>query len=273
MISMFYSVLLFNRFNHKFIFQGIRQMFGCNDNPSARQFESAWRKLLGQHQIKASDSANCQENDFQFLNVLNVSSRKQNLDGTAGSNVNGFEDNFDEFDLEIEDPVAMDTIFSTNLDDDMAAYLASVLQKNIIEGRWFNPLRCQNCLQVFSEGEIVDDDFVKLKMKTSKLKAPAKSTVDICLETEMVMRSFNYEAGKLQKILESVLLHLNINELFWASDFSSHDEPDHKINLIKLIIEMYVKKKQEYISKCKTLAAHDTVWRSVLRKLIHFRGQ
>lgn len=266
----------------KLIFQGIPQMFGCNDNPSARQFESAWRKLLGQHQITASEYANCKENDIPFTNVLNVSSRHQSSVTCFGSNElyqftennnNNSKDDFDEFEIHEEDPVVMNTIFSANIDDHIAAYLASVLQENIIEGRWYSPLRCQDCLRVFSEDEIVDNEFVKLKMKTSKLKAPARSIVDICLETEMPMRSFNYETGKFTQILDNVLLNLNIDNLFWASDFASHGEPGHKIHLIKLIIEMYIKKKHEYISKCNTLAAHDMLWRSVLKKLVHFKGQ
>lgn len=66
------------------LFGCIRQMFGCNDNPSAKQFESAWRRLLGNHQVTASVSANCRNNDVEFLTVLNSSSRKEsNLQTTT----------------------------------------------------------------------------------------------------------------------------------------------------------------------------------------------
>lgn len=110
-------------------------------------------------------------------------------------------------------------------------------------------------------------------MKTSKLQAPARSTVRICKIPEMMMRENNYETGNFNRIKNGVLSLLNVDELFWVSDFSNHAEPNHKIRLIQLIIEMYIKKKQDYISNCNTLAAHNTLWRSLLNKIVHFRGQ
>lgn len=190
------------------------------------------------------------------------------------NNENNSIDNDDDFcDLQELDPLVTDSIFTANMEDHITAYLASVLQKCIIEGRWYSPIRCQDCLHAFSEDEIVHDEFVKLKMKTSKLRSPAQSTIQICKITEMVMREYNYETGNFDQIEADILSQLNIHNLFWASDFDAHEEPNHKIRLIKLIIEMYIRKKQEYISKCNTLAAHETLWRSLLKKIVHFRGQ
>lgn len=265
-------------------------MFGCNDNPSARQLESAWKKLLGQHQINASESANCIGNDFNFLSVLNASSRKPemrainsndwlpkciNTEHNASTTNNNilFENDFGDSYMDEGDHLIAENSDSFNIQKHIAAYLAAVLEKCIIEGRWYSPIKCQECLIVFSEDEMVDDDFVKLKMKTSKLFAPAKSTVEICEITEKAMRKFNYEAGKFIQIKEYVLSNLNMNDLYWASDFDGHTGNDHKACLVKLIIEMYVKKKQDYINRCNTLAAHETLWRSLLKKLVHFRGQ
>lgn len=72
------STFRFSQDHLETLFGYIRQMFGCNDNPSATQFQSAWRRLLGQHQITASEFANCATNDTEFLTVLNCSSRTKN---------------------------------------------------------------------------------------------------------------------------------------------------------------------------------------------------
>lgn len=255
-------------------------MFGCNDNPSARQFQSAWRKLLGQHQITASESANCLNNDFTFLNVLNVSSRKDksdasNLEENRNNNID-YENEFEEINMN-EDPhfrrLFIDDTLSSNMDEHIASYFASVLEKCIIERRWYAPITCEKCLNVFAEDQSVDDEFVRLKMKSSKLRLPAISTVDICKATECSMKKFNYQAGMYNHIQNDVMSKLDIDELFWISDFNSHEESGHKIRLIKLIIEMYTKKKHDYICKCNTLAEHDAFWRSKLKKIIHFKGQ
>lgn len=266
-------------------------MFGCNDNPSAKQFESAWRKLLGQHQISASESANCIGNDFQFLTVLNASSRKQEIsngnsnDWLASSfdienyaitenNNAAFEvDEFGNVDMDEGDHLLTENSNTMNIEEHIVGYLAAIMEKCISEGRWYNPIKCKDCLRVFSEDEHVENDFIKLKMKTTKLIAPAKSTVQICTETEKTMRKLNYEAGKFNQIVDSVLMNLNMNDLYWISDFDYHNEENHKLSLITLIIEMYVKKKQDYLSRCNTLAAHNMLWRTFLKKLVHFRGQ
>lgn len=266
-------------------------MFGCNDNPSAKQFESAWRKLLGQHQIGSSENANCMDNDFKSLNVLNASSRKhecatidsndwppqfvkdiQNIGSIENNNADDEQD-FGDSAMDEGDYLITSDSAKIDIEDHVASYLAAVLERSIIEGRWYAPIRCKDCFRVFAEDISVDDDFVKLKMKTSKLSAPAQSTVDICKATEISMREFNYETKRFNQIQESVLSKLNLSDVFWASDFNSHAEENHKIRLVKLIIEMYMKKKQDYLSRCKTLAAHQAPWRSLLRKLVHFRGQ
>lgn len=259
-------------------------MFGCNDNPTARQFESAWRKLLGQHQITASESANCTNNDVPFLSVLNASSRKQNpnsnnleiSDEEIESNNIDYENGFNQSDMD-EDPYFLSLIIdesdSDNMEEHIASYLASLLEKCIIERRWYSPINCKKCLLVFAEDETVDDEFVKLKMKSSKLLPPARSTVEICKLTERAMKKFNFQPGQYNHIQNDVLANINLGDMFWMSNFETHQGPQHKIRLIKLIIEMYSKKKQDYISKCNTLAEPDVLVRSQLKKLIHFKGQ
>lgn len=258
-------------------------MFGCNDNPSARQLESAWRRLLGQHQISASESANCMHNDITFLSVLNASSRKEKIninnvqfEEENQNNNNDYEDDFDKWDI-AEDThfhtLFTDDALSDNIGDHITSYLASVLEKCIMERRWHSPINCKKCLLVFAEDESIDDEFVKLKMKSTKLLPPARSTVEICKFTELSMKKFNYEPGKYSFILNDVLTQINFENLFWLTDFNTHQEPDHKLCLVKLIIKMYTKKKQDYISKCNTLAQHDVHLRSQLKKLIHFKGQ
>lgn len=256
-------------------------MFGCNDNPSARQFESAWRKLLGQHQVTAPESSNCMNNDIPFLSVLNASSRREKRSNSDLLNeVNKNNNNIDYenvLDELTEDPhfqsLLTDETLSVNFEEHIASYLAAVLEKCIIERRWYAPIHCKKCLLVFAEDESVEDELVNMKMKSTKLLPPAKSTVQICIATERAMKKYNYEAGKYNQMQNDVLTSLDIDVLFWMSDFDTHKENDHKIHLIKLIIEMYTKKKQDYISKCNTLGQHDVFLRSKLKKIIHFKGQ
>lgn len=249
-------------------------MFGCNDNPSAQQLESAWRKLLGHHQVTASEEANCASNDFTFLNILSTSSRKPK---GAKKHIEVNENNNIVTDEEIADSefIFPDDVVAASFENHIACYLASLIEKSIVEGRWFCPLKCPQCLSVFLEDESVDNEFVTLKMRTSKLHAPSKSTVQICKMTEKSLQKFNFESGQYTQILNDIFAHLNLGQLFCLSDFDikNHKENGHKIKLVQLIIDMYIKKKQNYITKCNTIASHDVFLRSKLKKLIHFKGQ
>ena len=215
--------------------------------------------------------------------MLNASSRKANsnvnnsdiIEDESENNNIDYEDEFNHLDM-AEDPffsIIIDETHSHDLEQHIASYIAAVIEKCIMERRWYAPINCRKCLLVFAEDESVDDEFVKLKMKSCKLLAPARSTVEICIATENAMRKYNYEPGKYNYIQNDVLANINTEEMFWMSNFDNHKETEHKTRLIKLIIEMYTKKKQDYISKCNTLDNHDVFWRSKLKKIVHFKGQ
>lgn len=162
---------------------------------------------------------------------------------------------------------------SNNLEYHMIAYTAAVLQNDIIKGKWHWQLKCEECLRVFSEDQFIDDELVNMKMNTKNLRPVAKSTFDICLGAQKLMERFNYEPENYEKIPIELLRVLNINDLFSYSDFGSHCETNHKPRLVELIIKMYIKKQQTYISKCNTLELHDVLLRRKLNKIIHFKGQ
>lgn len=274
----------FSQDHLELLFASIRQMFGCNDNPSCRQFESAWRRLLGQHQITASEAANCENNDTQYLTVLNSSSRKETnvkFKKTLGKDVqpSANQQNCGEPAYEMDDEeiwnlrsLILDS-GSSNIENHMISYTASVLQNKIIEGKWYSRIKCAGCFLAFSEDEHINDEFVNLKMRTKNVRPAAKSTFQICMTTEKLMQKSNYEPKNYDRLTENVLKILSFDELFPFSYFETHDEPEHKSVLINMIMKMYIKKRQEYICHCKTLAAHDAFIRHKLKKLVHFRGQ
>lgn len=274
----------FSQDHLELLFGCIRKMFGCNDNPSAKHIESAWRKLLGQHQITASDAGNCANNDIEMLNVLNVSSRATNVKSVEtpinwricdrNSNVLLDEDELAEKDeLWLLNSILDEDDSSSNIEKHAIFYMASVLEECILQGKWYKSIKCEKCLIAFREDGVTDDIFVTTKMKTNNLHAPARSTVIICATTEKLLQACNYEAGNYNKISNGVLLNLDPESLFATSDFRSHADTNHKIVLVRMIIEMYVKKRLEYISKLNTLDKHNVLYRQFLKKLVHFHGQ
>lgn len=258
-----------------FLFQ-----FGCNDNPYARHFESAWRRLLGQHQITATEAANCTNNDTKFLTVLNCSSRKEsnikvksNREGTTHENVAGIMNEIDDEEIIYLQSIISDYVSSDEIERHMICYIAAVLQNNIIDGKWYWKLTCQDCLNVFAKDEFIEDDLMALKMKNTTLKPVCKSTFNICLTIEKLMEKFEYDSKQYHTIPNEVRRILRFDDLFQNVNFDNHADLNHKNILIDLIIQMYIKKRQTYISRCNTLEMHDVFLRSKLTKAVHFYGQ
>lgn len=271
----------FSQDHLELLFASIRQMFGCNDNPSAKQFESAWRRLLGQHQITASKSANCANNDTMYLTVLNASSRKKTNDKLKKGQ-HGNENNIliapkciliDDEEIINMRSIVLDPVYSDNLKGHMISYMACVIQQNIIHGRWYAPISCEKCLNAFSEDEYIDDEFIELKIKTQKLRPAARSTFQICFTAEKLLEKNEFKPIENTALLNELLQIINLNELFSYSDFSTHSESGHKLRLVRLVVNMFLRKRQEYISRCNTLDAHETFWRRKLKKVVHFKGQ
>lgn len=136
--------------------------------------------------------------------------------------------------------VILEFTTSNNLERNMISYTASVVQNDIIEGKWYWQMKCEECLHAFSEDEFIDDDLVDMKMKTTRLRQVAKSTFDICVTAEKLMQKFDYQPENYDKIPTELLRIINIDDLFSHSNFDTHSELNHKKRLINLIIKMYV---------------------------------
>lgn len=218
-----------------------------------------------------------------FLTVLNSSSRKEtNFKMPQRGELTSNEDN--DAILSVESEIEEDEILnlqslilefssSENLEQNMISYTASVLQNDIIQGKWYWQMKCEECFRVFTEDDLIDDELVNMKMNTTQLRPAAKSTFEICVATEKLMEKFNYEPRCYKTIPIEVLRIIHIDDLFPYSSFDNHCETNHKERLIELIIKMYVNKRQLYISRCNTLALHGDLVRRKLKKVVHFKGQ
>lgn len=99
-----------------------------------------------------------------------------------------------------------------------------MLQKNIIEGRWYKRISCRKCLSAFLEDEFINDEFIRIKMQTQKLSPAAKSTFRLCLVAEQLMEKHEYQPIKNDFMLNEILRIISLEELFSFSDFNTHSE-------------------------------------------------
>lgn len=258
------------------LFGRIRAMNGCNDNPTAIQFKSAFRKLLHKCDIRISNSSNVSVIGCTS-NVLTVTSRRAKLyDDLAGyvdqpnnEETDGLEgvDNDDEYLRGLEELER--SIHVTEI-----PHLASIVfVANKIEDRLlsYDKIGCIHCIQTFVENEKVDAQYC-----LNERKRPCKSTFQLCKLTDTAIKSLSHccsQSTFKQKIYVDVLSNINIGNLYVQNFEDEGHDIEHKNFLIKHIIDEYTRIKCSYLAKMKTLSMHKEFLRNQYRKNLHNTGQ
>lgn len=255
-------------------------MHGWNDNPTVEQFASAYRQLLVNNDVFASNQANCIET---YDNILTVSSRRpklftncvqQNDIIAAEENINVPEDEEDSFSLEVlpnGQSGDIDNVRKMQLH--VIAYLASIIEKEIIESNGRRPVvKCHDYLRAFGECEFVRDEFLEQRSEAGDITIPCASTVVVCTAAERELQKFNYKIDNYESSIKNILASIDFKNVFIETDFD-HQNNDHKMLFVTTIVKIYVRKKMNYITRTKTREKVGDQVRNQLKKTIHFKGQ
>lgn len=240
---------------------------GFNDNPTAQQFEAAYRKLLIHNDVVCSKKANVIEPGTK---ILTVSSNRPAAKQQPPEAVE-FEDSL--FGEEFEDSFLaapyIDDAHSHSL-----AYMASVLEAKIIGGKR-RLIKCEECIASFIQNELIEDSFIRFKARRSNIMQPCRSTFEICKIVDQHVKSCEKISLSYQAVLIQILRKIQFDTLYPSSNFANHvsDDINHKYEFVKKIIELYMGMKSVHIAKCFTLKTHDNPMRHTFRKLIHEFGQ
>lgn len=267
------------------LFGRIRAMGGFNDNPTVQQFAAAYRKLQVHNDVTASNNANCMET---YDGILTVSSRRPKLSKNNDRQyIEGIESNNNnpENDEDLNEVVWTDIenneiiqLPSFHSNDDaiklkVVAYIASFIEKEIIEskGRTLT-IKCVDCLRVFGENALHEDEFLERKSNSEDILTPCASTVKICIAAENELQRIKNDIDDYKQTIKNVLSAIDINNLFVPSDFD-HQDLNHKQLFISTIARIYLRKKMNFISRTKTRNKLGEIVRSQWKKAVHFKGQ
>lgn len=258
--------------DHLEIFFGrIRSLNGNNNNPTCQQFTSAYRRLLANTTVLYSKSGNCQmRSSFSicnpFSNILHISSRR-----AIGSTneVEGEKDvtleNIDTFLNELSNIDSLERKHQlTDLGDHSLSFCANMIECKILNSEF----ECELCQIVLDENEKLQTAFMGSGFK----RKPCRSTHMICktadhfLKLEVLKGNFN-----INVIRAAIISNLVPETLFSESNFLQHS--DHKLFLIKFILNEFIRIKGVYIAKKTTFKLKDSRLRQRLTKLILFKHE
>lgn len=236
----------------------IRRMNGCNTNPTPVQFQAAYRKLLVFNEITNSEFSNCIQDT---TGILTISSRHSK---------------------ENQPPIEMlqsdKTLENRNSNEDVTrnhsdAYMASKIEVAVVKSilrRGQN--KCTSCINILTENETIHDSLINMKSQNENIIQPCISTVTIVQTARNIMDTMQGISIKYCDVLNQILSAILHDNLYEISSFVDHPT-DHKYELVKLIVETYLKLESSRVADNLTIATKGRLIRRVLVKQIHYAGQ
>lgn len=255
----------------EYFFSAIRARGGFNNNPSARQFQSAFKRMLIHGELKHIATGNCIPlSDVTILTytkphvaINNTTERNRLLPEVEILLEESEKPVLDNDHDYLADPSKL-TEFAKQIIVYIAGFVVQRLEKQI---------KCAECLSVLTQ-----EKFNSLQLKKDKggLHYPSNDVIIICEMAEKIYASNKLFGAKnplhhlTQKCLKECLnknFFINISQHF--KDFPLLD--NHYSLLIKSICEKYLSVRMHYTVK-KVIGKQDKV-RNMYTKLILFKGQ
>lgn len=254
-------------------FGKVRSLGGYNDNPTCEQFSAAFRKLLAYSTVMYSKFSNCQslENSRSdpYSNILSITSRrhtKTNINLRDHSEV--CPEEIDELYEKLREIKEFERSIglTDDLEDYTTAYIASLIEDSIKFTKNFN---CLACKLIFDENNKADESlFIRFKVQSR----PCQSTFSICKQAgRFIKRELLAGSIDFSVIYREILENIDFESIYIETDFSSHI--DHKIYLVRYIVNEYIRIKGTHIAKAESSKERENHLRSKLHKLVHYLGQ
>lgn len=256
------------------LFGKVRYLNRTNTNPTEQQFSGTLRKLLAYNTVMYSKFANCNldenasVNQF-YSNILSVTSTRSTMTFNISDSIEVDEEEIERLYNKLDEITANEQPMNEtdeNLNDSAIAIAAKFIEQRIKMSKKFD---CLLCRPIFDENEQkVDDVFVGAGVDGM----PCSSTFEICKQTDRFLKlELLKDSANFNVIYHEIMAILNFDSLYQDTDFSEHG--DHKVFLIRYVVNEYIRIKGTDIAKSETLKVHEKSLRSKLHKLLHFLGQ
>ncbi|KAH9627898.1 hypothetical protein HF086_015342 [Spodoptera exigua] len=174
------------------LFGNIRSHGGGNNNPTARQFKAAYKKLLVHIELKALDSGNCTA--LEHISILDCASspvarinrsirRIAIEDDDDDDDNNNNEEDINAFFNTISD-------FSNQIISHISGYIAHILIKKI---------DCDICIGALLSNSINEDHKFIVAKDKGGLLYPSRDLIQICKISESVIKIYTENLRNINK--------------------------------------------------------------------------
>uniref|UniRef100_A0A2S2NNN9 THAP domain-containing protein 9 n=2 Tax=Schizaphis graminum TaxID=13262 RepID=A0A2S2NNN9_SCHGA len=265
--------------DHLELFFGtIRSHGGHNNNPTAKQFRAAYRKIvIRTNDVQSFNTGNCIP--LEHIDILHYSSS----DPVKVINCSTeYDNNIDVVDVDsfIHDHsyiVGQNTYEFSEFSKEVIIYISGFVVHKLS-----SIIKCEICVSSLFSYNKQDflNSLITLKNRGGNkggLTYPSDDVILICLQTEKILKSYNYQNKAINKLFiqTKVLSHfMNNNSIFSSLKNHSTDSTsslsDHLTHLIKSISLTYLSLKIKYSIKSHNETPSLRMW---YNKLTLFKGQ
>lgn len=270
----------FSQDHIELFFGNIRSQGGFNNNPNSRQFKSAYKKLLTHLELGSKFTGNSVP--LENVPILNCGATVSNINNTSI----GYR-----FDIENEYLLVEDSsyetyqnncdILSDSLNNSSSEYICQIVGyiAGFVVRHLLKKIKCEICKDfTLARNKLWFHKLIDLK-DFGGLCYASEDVYTVCSKTEEIIRReqrINGQKNTTKAYLCSLVLkrvfHLNI---FSSIDIHSRQQPalfNHKISLIKAIIEKFIDVRLHYIAKKTTEGLKSNSKRQLFNKLNLFQG-
>ena len=251
----------------------MRSRGGSSNNPTARQFEHIYKRLLLHTEIKGADAGNAVALDA--TSILHVSCKT--LTHTDNNENLEHGDDFLPISKEIEDHdyIGAPIWHLTSYVNDVVAYIAGFVVKCL--------KRCVTC--GFCFGLLETDEPLSLLQKRKQYGRMINASpfvIKVCEIGEKCLRLMIHEHKNIfiARNLHQILINATLNNIPQSTYdiFHSHNSNDdpldtHSVNLVKLILRRYFTIRIHHETRRLQERNSDSKIRSLFTKAILFKNQ
>lgn len=213
------------------LFSVIRGKRGGDNNPSTKQFQGIWKRLLMYNEIRRFNRVgNTSDDKINLFTAQNCLSQINRNALTADE----FELMNAEIDCQLDDEDFLGTVL-TEVTCDIVVYISGYVERRVK-----NQLKCEACCECLNDKRVTSD-LIDLKDKGGLIQ-PQKNVVEICREVEKLIRYLNvddrffYEKTRILcfRALESKNIFDNMNDHILEQPIIDN----HKTLMISAIIDL-----------------------------------
>lgn len=256
-------------------FSAIRGRCGSNNNPTARVFESCYKKLLIHVEVKGSSLANAVALDG--TSILNcASSITKNIDNEDLSQSTEYIKLSKE--LEDHDFFSASAYHLTDYVQDIVIYIAGFVVHTVRA-----KLNCKKCCLILEDSNPLSKSSLQRRKTFGKLKKASVFVITLCQIAERCIRVARFKDEQFLIKFSSVKIYLinsclqnlpyDIFDIFGEHRFDCEPLNDHCLIVSKLILDKYLTVRIHHeISKLQKSDKRPRI-RSMLTKTVLFKNQ